>query len=138
MPGYSYVLGMLAFGLEECGDYGRAEETARHALALEPHDGWARHAVAHVMEMQARQAEAIAFMEGSADRWGRPGNAFAFHNWWHTALYHMDQGDTGRALAIYDTGVRPVPSQLQLEMVDAVAFLRSEEHTSELQSLMRI
>src|SRR3546814_16677949 len=62
-------------------------------------------------------------MEGSADRWGRPGNAFAFHNWWHTALYHMDQGDTGRALAIYDTGVRPAPSQLQLEMVDAVAFL---------------
>lgn len=123
MPGYSYVLGMLAFGLEECGDYGRAEETGRHALALDPFDGWARHAVAHVMEMQARQAEAIAFMEESADRWGRPGNAFAFHNWWHTALYNMDQGDTGRALAIYDTGVRPAPSQLQLELVDAVAFL---------------
>src|SRR3546814_19814079 len=75
------------------------------------------------MEMQARQAEAIAFMEGSADRWGRPGNAFAFHNWWHPALYHHDQCDTGRALAISDPAVRPAPTQLQHEMVDAVACL---------------
>ena len=45
------------------------------------------------------------------------------HNWWHTALYNLDQGNVDRALAIYDTAVRPAPSQLQLEMVDAVAFL---------------
>ncbi len=122
-PGYSYVLGMLAFGLEESGDYGRAEETGRHALAIDPFDGWAQHAVAHVLEMQARQGEGIAFMEAAADRWSRPGNAFAFHNWWHTALYNLDQGNVDRALAIYDTAVRPAPSQLQLEMVDAVAFL---------------
>lgn len=122
-PGYSYVLGMLAFGLEECGDYGRAEETGRHALALQPDDGWAQHAVAHVLEMQARQPEAIAFMESAAPRWGRRGNAFSFHNWWHTALYHMDQGNLGRALEIYDTRIRPGDSQLQLEMLDAAAFL---------------
>lgn len=122
-PGYPYVLGMLAFGLEECGDYGRAEETGRHALALQPDDGWAQHAVAHVMEMQARQPEAIAFMESAAPRWGRRGNAFSFHNWWHTALYHMDQGNLRRALEIYDTGIRPGTSQVQLEMLDAAAFL---------------
>lgn len=122
-PGYSYLLGMLAFGLEECGDYGRAEETGHHALVMNGDDGWAQHAVAHVMEMQARQAEAIAFMEQGAPRWARKGNAFAFHNWWHTALYHMDQGNADRALELYDTRVRPAPSQLQLEMVDAAAFL---------------
>src|SRR3546814_10044099 len=38
----------------------------------------------------------------------------------YTTLF---RSDTGRALASYDTGVRPAPSQLQLEMVDAVAFL---------------
>lgn len=122
-PGYSYVLGMLAFGLEECGDYGRAEETGRRALALEPFDGWAQHAVAHVMEMQARQPEAIAFMEDASARWSRPGNALAVHNWWHTGLYHLDQGHIDRALEIFDRGVRPGTSSVQLEMLDAAAFL---------------
>ena len=53
--GYSFVLGMYA-GLEECADYARAEQTGREALAIEPDDCWAHHAVTHVMEMQARQA----------------------------------------------------------------------------------
>src|SRR5262245_21560532 len=52
VPGYSYLLGMYAFGLEECNQYAEAEDTARRALALEPRDGWAVHAGAHVMEMQ--------------------------------------------------------------------------------------
>jgi hypothetical protein len=56
MPGYGFLLGMLAFGFEECGDYGRAEESGRRAIELEPDDCWAQHAVTHVMEMQARQA----------------------------------------------------------------------------------
>lgn len=51
-PGYPILLGMYAFGLEECADYADAEETGRHALSLEPLDCWAHHAVAHVMEMQ--------------------------------------------------------------------------------------
>lgn len=121
--GYAYVLGMQAFGHEESGDYARAEETGRHALALMPTDGWAQHAVAHVLEMQARQAEAIAFMETAADRWGRPGNAFAFHNWWHTAIYNLDLDRFDRVLQIYDMGVRPAASEVQLELVDAAALL---------------
>jgi hypothetical protein len=122
-PGYGFVLGMYAFGLEECGEYARAEETGRAALAIEPDDGWAHHAVTHVMEMQARQTEGIAWMQSRRAHWAQPDNAFAFHNWWHTALFHLDQGDAAAALTIYDTGVRPGASQLQLEMVDAVALL---------------
>jgi hypothetical protein len=53
-PGYGYVLGMHAFGLEECGDYVRAEQAGRHALEVSARDPWAVHAVAHVMEMQGR------------------------------------------------------------------------------------
>lgn len=122
-PGYGFVQGMLAFGQEECGDYARAEESGRHAIELEPDDCWAQHAIAHVMEMQGRQAEGIAFMESRTDHWAQDDNAFCFHNWWHTALYNLDQGNAGRALALYDTKIRPSGSEIQLEMLDATALL---------------
>jgi len=121
--GYGFILGMQAFGLEECGAYDEAEETGRRAFDAEPDDCWAHHAVAHVMEMQARQEEAIAFMEAREGNWAQDDNAFAFHNWWHTALYHLDQDRPDRALAIYDSGVRPHPSPYQLTMLDAAALL---------------
>ncbi|MCP5368782.1 MAG: tetratricopeptide repeat protein [Hyphomicrobiales bacterium] len=121
--GYGYVLGMAAFGLEECGAYGEAEERGRHALALQPGDCWARHAVAHVLEMQARQAEGIAFMESGVADWAQPENLFAHHNWWHTALFHLDQGDTARALELYDARVRPTPEKMQVMALDGVSFL---------------
>lgn len=122
-PGYGILLGMLAFGQEECGSYGQAEETGRQALEIDPEDCWAQHAVAHVLEMQGRQAEGIAFMESRQANWAQDDNGFAFHNWWHTALYNLDQGNPARALEIFDRGVRPEPSEIQLMMLDAAALL---------------
>jgi len=122
-PGYGLLLGMQAFGLEECGAYAEAEEAGRMALHDEADDCWAQHAVAHVLEMQARQAEGILFMELRRKHWAQEDNGFAFHNWWHTALYHLDQGKPQRALEIYDQGVRPQPSEIRLMMLDAAALL---------------
>lgn len=122
LPGYSYVLGMQAFGFEECNQYADAERTARRALALEAKDGWAVHAVAHVMEMQGRIAEGIEWLESRAGDWA-PDNAFAFHNWWHLALFHLDRGDTERVLNLYDTAVHPAPAEFALGLVDATALL---------------
>ena len=85
-PGYSYILGMQAFGLEECNQFEKAEDTARAALAIEARDGWSVHAMAHVLEMQNRYDEGMKFMRSTSDNWA-PGNGFAFHNWWHLALY---------------------------------------------------
>ncbi len=75
------------------------------------------------MEIQARQAEGIAFMESRQDHWAQDDNAFAFHNWWHTALFYLDQGDAVKALALHDSRVRPEASEIQLEMLDATALL---------------
>ena len=79
VPHYSYILGMHAFGLEECNQYLEAEMTGRKALELQPGDGWAVHAVVHVMEMQGRADEGIDWLESREVGWplGRGFQAFA-------------------------------------------------------------
>ena len=69
VPGYSYILGMQAFGLEECNHFEQAEETAMKALSIEPRDGWSVHAIAHVMEMQNRYKEGQQFLKSRSDDW---------------------------------------------------------------------
>jgi tetratricopeptide (TPR) repeat protein len=122
MPGYHAVLGMHAFGLEETGDYAQAERQGRRGVELEPRDGWSQHAVAHVMEMQNRQHDGIAWMRGNADAWSHE-SFFAVHNWWHLALYHLDLGEIDDVLALYDGPVYGKRSPIILEMIDASAML---------------
>ena len=122
VPGYSYVLGMHAFGLEEMNQYPEAEATARKALALQPRDGWAVHAAVHVMEMQGRIEEGIEFLLSREPDWA-PDNGFAFHNFWHLALFHMDSGGYDRALALYDASIHPEPAQYLLSLIDSTALL---------------
>ncbi len=122
VPGYSYVLGMHAFGLEEMNQYPEAEATALHALSLQPRDGWAVHAAVHVMEMQGRADEGIAFLGARESDWA-PGNAFAFHNFWHLALLQMDGGHYRQAIELYDRQVHPEPASYLLSLVDATALL---------------
>ena len=121
-PGYSYILGMQAFGLEECNQFARAEETAMKALSMEARDGWSVHAMAHVLEMQNRYEEGQQFMRSRVDDWA-PGNGFAFHNWWHLALFHMEQEDFVSALQLYDEQILPGESDMSMQMLDASALL---------------
>ena len=122
MPGHHVMLGLHAFGLEESGDYAAAETSGRMAVEREARDAWAQHAVAHVMEMQGRQRDGIAWMTDNADGWSRD-NFFAVHNWWHVALYHLDLGNIDEALALFDGPVYGTRSRLILEMIDASAML---------------
>ncbi|MGH8665085.1 MAG: tetratricopeptide repeat protein [Burkholderiales bacterium] len=122
LPGYSYVLGMHAFGLEEMNQYPQAEAEARRALEIEPCDGWAVHAGTHVMEMQGRIGEGIAWLESRRGNWV-PDNAFAFHNWWHLALFYLDSAQYDKVLALYDSEIHPERSQIVLSLVDATALL---------------
>jgi tetratricopeptide (TPR) repeat protein len=122
VPGFGYVLGMYAFGLEETALYAKAEDAGRRALELNPRDPWAVHAVAHVMEMQGRARDGIEWLTSREADWA-PDNAFAFHNWWHLALYHLDLCDIQPVLDLYDRRIRPQPTQVPLEMIDASAML---------------
>lgn len=123
MPGYSILLGMYAFGLEECGDYARAEEQGRRALDAQPLDCWAHHAVAHVMEMQGRAEDGIGWMIAREPDWPGDDNSFKVHNWWHRALYHLDLNEIEEALALYDGPIRENRSAVALDLIDASALL---------------
>jgi tetratricopeptide (TPR) repeat protein len=120
LPGYSYVLGMFAFGLEETNLYDQAEQTGRRALEIERRDPWSVHAVTHVMEMQGRSSEGIVWLGSRSEDWT---GSFAYHNWWHLALLHLDLGENQRALDVYDRLIRPQPSQVAYENIDASALL---------------
>jgi hypothetical protein len=123
VPGHGVVLGMHAFGLEECGDYAHAEDAGREAIDRDARDCWAHHAVAHVMEMQGRAQDGIGWMLAREPHWSGDDNFFRVHNWWHLALYHLDLGDVARVLALYDGPIRSGRSAVALDMVDASALL---------------
>jgi hypothetical protein len=122
MPGYHAVQGMYAFGLEETGDYTRAEAIGRRAVSLEPRDGWAWHAVAHVMEMQNRRRDGVAWLGGNADTWSE-GSFFALHNWWHLTLFHLGLDEIDEVLKLVDTRILGTQTPIILEMIDASAML---------------
>ncbi|ODU09752.1 MAG: hypothetical protein ABS84_06525 [Rubrivivax sp. SCN 71-131] len=123
VPGYALVLGMHAFGLEEMGDYARAEACGREAIDREPLDCWAQHAVAHVMEMQGRPEDGIGWMTAREPYWSGDDNFFKVHNHWHRALYHLELEQHEQVLALYDGAVRKSASAVALDLVDAAALL---------------
>jgi tetratricopeptide (TPR) repeat protein len=122
MPGYHAMLSAYAFGLEENGDYAAAEAAGRRAAELQPRDGWAQHAVAHVMEMQSRQRDGIAWMRANPDAWSAE-SFLQIHNWWHLALFHYELGEVDEVLALFDGPIFGNRSEQVLNMVDASAVL---------------
>ena len=100
-PLTSFVLGAYAFGLEESGELGRAEAVGREALAGNPADGWATHALAHVFETANRQEEGIAFLKSTRANW-RPAHFMAGHNGWHLGAFLIELGRFDEAIADYD------------------------------------
>jgi hypothetical protein len=122
LPGYHAILGMHAFGLEESGDYAQAERQGRLSVELEPRDGWGWHSVAHVMEMQNRPRDGVAWMRSGIDAWS-PDSFFAVHNWWHLAVYHLELGEIGEVLRLFDGPIHGTRSTIILEMIDASALL---------------
>ena len=122
VPGYGFILGSWAFALEEAGEYGRAEQAGRRAVEIHPHDIWAAHAVAHVLEMQGRAREGVAWV-GSLDReWGDCHN-FRYHILWHRCLFHLDLEEFSRALDLYDREVRDQSTEDYLDISNAVSML---------------
>lgn len=97
-----YLHGMLAFGWEQCHRLKEAEAAARHAIHLCRKEPWAHHALAHVMLTQGRIAEGIDFMASVSDTWTGLNSFMVTHNWWHQALFLLEQDRHAEVLALYD------------------------------------
>ncbi len=122
-PLTSYVLGLYAFGLEETGELARAERHGREALARNPSDAWAVHALAHVMETANRQEEGIAFLKSSHADWSSA-HFMAGHNGWHLAVYLIEQGRFAEVLADYDRfTATKLADDATLDRIDAASLL---------------
>ena len=122
IPGYFLLNGMHAFGLEESGDYVRAQEAANIALSDEPSDVWAVHAMAHVHEMRNEPEAGIKFLRGRHDDWSHD-NFLAGHNWWHLGLFLLEQERFDRVVDLYDRSIRTQDSSLFTNLNDACALL---------------
>jgi tetratricopeptide (TPR) repeat protein len=122
-PGYGTLLAFHGFGLEEAGDYARAEDESRAAADLEPLSFWPHHTVAHVMEMTGRPEDGLGWMTAREALWSTPGHMNQVHIWWHKSLFHLELGQYDAALALYDGPMRATQRPLALSLTNATALL---------------
>ena len=122
-PWRSFVVGMLAFGHEECGHYAQALDYGQAAVTAEPLDMWAAHAVAHVHHMQSDFDAGIAWIDDCLPSWTHTNN-FSNHLIWHKALMLLDRNQAAQALALYDeTLIDCLRDDFYLDVCNAASLL---------------
>jgi tetratricopeptide (TPR) repeat protein len=117
LPGWGSLLACRCFAHEEMGNYALAEPAGREAIAIDKGDLWAAHAVAHVLEMQGRRDEGIAWLAELEPHWDG-GNNLMHHLWWHRGLYHLERREFDEVLNLYDRRFRNLGSPLTASQPD--------------------
>ncbi len=125
-PHSGYLIGCLAFAHEENGNCEQAERLGRHALDLCPRDAWARHSVAHVMEMTGRAREGVGWL-AEGRKHSAHCNNFTFHLAWHEALFNLELGNASAALELYDHDVRARRTDDYRDIANAASLLQRLE-----------
>ncbi len=93
-------------------------------MAIDPSDAWSVHSVAHVMEMQGRAGEGIAWIRGNEAHWEHKIHNFRHHLWWHQALFHLALDEADAALDLYDNRFRAdTASDDVLDIANAASML---------------
>ena len=124
VEGYATFLACRAFANEEAGCYRDAERYGRQAVEMDDTEVWGAHAIAHVLFMQGRYDEGIAWLEALSPNWGAA-NQIRHHLWWHQCLFLFECGRHERILALLTTEVRNPDSPLVKAVPDASIDLQN-------------
>ncbi len=116
-PGWGMLLSCRCFAHEEAGNYTLAEGAGRMAIEVDPGDLWGAHAIAHVLEMQGRRGEGIAWLRKLEPNW-EGANNLKHHLYWHRAMFHLERREFDEVLSLYDKGFRDMNSPLVQAMPD--------------------
>ena len=116
-------LAMTAFASELCSDYAAAEAPAERALAIEPKNPWAQHALSHVLIRQGRVAEGLARLESFLPLLAACGRPIHCHDAWHLALLHLERLDVAAAMRVFRTHIWGITPDFVVEQLDAIALL---------------
>ena len=124
VEGYATFLSCRAFSNEEAGRYAQAEHDGRAAVELDNTEPWGAHAIAHVLYMQGRHDEGIAWLEGLSPHWDAT-NQLRHHLWWHLCLFSLECNQHERILTLLTTEVRNPDSPLVKAAPDATIDIQN-------------
>jgi len=116
-----FMLGYHAFALEENRRFDEALPLAERAIAMNPRDAWAVHAVAHVLYERgenARGVDALPLRIHPCDHLGY----FRNHLLWHLALMHLAEGRYDRVEKLFDGVFGDIPITVGSDLQDSVAL----------------
>ena len=116
-----FAWGYHAFALEENGRYDEALPLAERAVARNPRDAWAVHAIAHVHYERGDNRRGIESLPSRIHPCDHLGY-FKNHLLWHLALLHLADGDYERAGRLFDSVFGRIPIGIASDLQDSVAL----------------
>jgi tetratricopeptide (TPR) repeat protein len=119
--GDSFVLGLHAFALEENRRFAEARPLADRAIALNPEDAWAVHALAHVLYETGDNDRGVEILPPRVQPCRRLGY-FRNHLAWHIALLHLAAGRYEHAERMFRSVFAALPIDIASDLHDAVAL----------------
>lgn len=120
-PHDSYMLGLHAFSLEENRRFAEALPFAERAVALNKRNGWAVHAVAHVLYETGENERGVEVLPPSIHPCDHLG-PFRNHLLWHLALMHLAAGRYERAGKLFESVFGRLPMAVSSDLQDSVAL----------------